>query len=447
MNPIRSSAAKRIVAFFCCFTVITALLLPCIGLFAKAEGLSELPLDTAETIYLYNIENKVAIVEQNCDALIYPASTVKIMTGIIAVEHLASRLDEKITVVPEMLTRVVGQQCNWLTPGETPTVRDLLYHAFCGSYNDAVAIITYIVSGGEEAYVTLMNARAQELGMTSTVYTNATGVHDPKMVTTAKDIATLTLAASRIPLLMEVVSASDYVSEGLATERNFASRNCLLSKLRTTKYYNQDCKGMNAGFTVQGGECVVTIARPKDSSLSYLSIVMGGTTDGDGNNSSYILTNKLVKWAFRSFEYKEVLKKGDLICELPVEMSSDGESVLVVPEKSLSFFLPKSAEVGKDIILDYTLSVDSLTAPVTEGTPVGFISVKRGDEVLGTVNLVTKFSVAKSKFLYALEWIKELSQSRFFKASVISGIIITAIYIVSKSALKASRTRKRGKLR
>jgi D-alanyl-D-alanine carboxypeptidase len=174
---------------------------------------------------------------------------------------------------------------------------------------------------------------------------------------------------------------------------------------------------------------------------------MGGTTDGDGNNSSYILTNKLVKWAFRSFEYKEVLKKGDLICELPVEMSSDGESVLVVPEKSLSFFLPKSAEVGKDIILDYTLSVDSLTAPVTEGTPVGFISVKRGDEVLGTVNLVTKFSVAKSKFLYALEWIKELSQSRFFKASVISGIIITAIYIVSKSALKASRTRKRGKLR
>lgn len=438
-------ATRRIVAFFCCVCLCLATLLPLVGVHAGAEELSDLPLDTAKTIYLYNIENKIPIVEKNCDALIYPASTVKIMMGIVAIEHLASRLDERITIKPEMLTSVVGQQCNWLTPGEYPTARDLLYHAICGGYNDAIAIIAHVISGGEAAFVSLMNERAKTLGMTNTVYTNATGVHDPAMVTTARDVATLALAAYKVPLYMEISSAQSYETEGLSTKRDFANRNYLLSKLRSQRYYNKLCRGINAGFTVQGGECVVTVAQ--SGSLSYLSIVMGGMTDIDGNNSSYILTNKLINFAFKTFEYKEVLKKGAIITELPVEMAADNESVLVVSEGSMSFFLPKSAEVGKDITLDYTLTVDSLTAPVTEGTSVGFISVIRDGEVLGTVNLVTKFSVAKSEWLYFLEWVRGITQSRIFKASVISGIIITAAYIITRSALKASKTRRHGTFR
>ncbi len=442
MKPKRCFATRRLVAFFCCTCLLFALL---IGVRAGAEELSDLPLDMAKTIYLYNIENKIPIVEKNCDALIYPASTVKIMTGIVAIEHLAARLDEKVAILPEMLTSVVGQQTNWLTPGEYPTVRDLLYHAICGGYNDAIAIITHIVSGGEASFVSLMNERAKALGMTSTVYTNATGVHDPAMVTTARDVATLALAAYKVPLYMEISSAQSYETEGLSTKRDFANRNYLLSKLRSQRYYNKLCRGINAGFTVQAGECVVTVAQ--SGSLSYLSVVMGGMTDINGNNSSYSLTNKLISWAFKTFEYKEILKKSDIIAELPVEMSSDNESVLVVPESSMSFFLPKDAEVGKDIIIDYTLTVDSLTAPVTEGTSVGFISVIRGDEVLGTVNLVTKFSVAKSEWLYFLEWIRGITQSRVFIASVVSGIIITAAYIIIKSAHKASRSSKLGNYR
>lgn len=440
MKPTRCFAAKRIVAFFCYTCLLSALLPSFFGVYADAEDLSNLPLDTAQTIYLYNIENKTPIVEKNCDTLIYPASTVKIMTGIVAIEHLAARLDEKVTIKPEMLTTVVGQQCNWLTPGEYPTVRDLLYHAICGGYNDAISIITHIVSGGETAFVSLMNERAKMLGMTSTTYTNATGVHDPLMVTTARDIATLALTAYKVPLYMEISSAQSYETEGLSTKRDFANRNYLLSKLRSQRYYNKLCRGINAGYTVQAGECVVTVAQ--NGSLSYLSIVMGGMTDINGNNSSYNLTNKLISWAFKTFEYKEVLRKEDIIAELPVEMAADNESVLVVPERSLSFFLPKSAEVGKDITIDYTLTVKSLTAPVTEGTSVGFISVLRGDEVLGTVNLVTKFSVAQSKLLYFLEWIRGITQSRVFIASVVSCIIITAAYILIKSALKASTARK-----
>ncbi len=445
MKPSRYPAAKRIVAFFCCLCLFGTPILSAVGISASAEELSELPLDTANTIYLYNIENKIPIVEKNCDSLIYPASTVKIMTGLVAIENLAGRLDEKIAILPEMLTNVEGQQTNWLTPGEHPTVRDLLYHAICGGYNDAIAIITHIVSGGEAAFVSLMNARAKDLGMTSTVYTNATGIHNPSMVTTARDVATLALAAHKIPLYMEMSSAADYVTEGLTKKQNFANRNYLMSKLRSQKYFNKLCKGMSAGFTVQGGECVVTVAQ--SNALSYLSIVMGGTTDEKGNNSAYNVTNKLISWAFRTYEYKEVMKEGTIICELPVEMAADVESVLVVPETSMSFFLPKSTEVGKDLIIDYTLTVESLTAPITEGTSVGFISILRGDEVLGTINLVTKFSVAKSEFLYALEWIRSISQSRVFIASVISGVVIAAIYIIAKSAFRASKSHKRGTFR
>lgn len=445
MRSTECLATRRIVAFFCCVCLCLAQLLTFVGVRADAEELSDLPLDTAKTIYLYNIENKIPIVEKNCDSLIYPASTVKIMMGLVAIEHLAGRLDEKITIKPEMLTSVVGQQCNWLTPGEYPTVRDLLYHAICGGYNDAISIIAHVISGGEASFVSLMNAKAKDLGMANTIYTNATGVHDPAMVTTARDVATLSLAAYKVPLYMEMSSAQSYETEGLSTKRDFANRNYLLSKLRSQKYYDKHCKGINAGFTVQGGECVVTVAQY--DSLSYLSIVMGGVTDINGNNSSYNLTKKITSWASKTFEYREVLKKSDIITELPVEMASDNESVLVVPESSMSFFLPTSATVGKDITIDYTLTVDSLTAPVTEGTAVGFISVIRDGEVIGTVNLVTKFSVAKSEWLYFLEWIREITQSRVFIASVISGIIITAAYIITRSALKASKARRHGMFR
>lgn len=435
MRSIGCFATKRIVAFFCCICLILTLFLSFIGVHTGAEELSDIPLDTAKTIYLYNIENKIPIVEKNCDALIYPASTVKIMMGLVAIEHLSDKLDEKIAILPEMLTSVVGQQCNWLTPGEYPTVRDLLYHAICGGYNDAISIIAHIISGGEAAFVSLMNAKAKDLGMTNTIYTNATGVHDPAMVTTAKDVAALALAAYKVPLYMEITSEPNYTSQGLSKERHFTNRNKLITPRNKTKpvYW-----GLNAGYTIQGGECVVTVS--KNGALSYLSIVMGGTTDINGNNSAYTITKKLKEFAFATYENKVVLKESSIICELPVELASDNESVLVVPESSMSFFLPKSAAVGKDITIDYTLTADSLTAPVTEGTSVGFISVIRDGEVLGTVNLVTKFSVAKSEWLYFLEWIREITQSRVFIASVISGIIITIVYIVAKSALKASRS-------
>lgn len=426
-------AAKRIVALFCCLIFIFSIL--CLP--TAAEELSDLPLDMADTIYLYNIENKVPIVEKNCDELIYPASTVKMMMGLVAIEHLAARLDEKITITPDMLTGVVGQYCGWLLAGDTPTVRDLLYHAICGGYNDAIAIITRVVAGSESSFVALMNSKAKALGMSKTYYTNATGVHDGLMVTTAKDVATLALAAYRTPLFLEISSTAEYYSEGLKTQRDFPNRNCLMSKLRSTLYYNPLCRGLNAGATAQGGECVVTVA--EDGGISYLCIVMGGKTDENGRVYSYTIANRLIGWVYRTYGYVTVLSTSNIICEIPVNMASDMEAVTVVPETDLSFFLPLGTEIGKDVTFDHTLTVDSLTAPVSEGTPVGFISVMQGDKVLATVNLVTKLSVSQSKLLYAFERIKAISQSRVFIASVISAVVITTIYIIGKSAIRGSK--------
>ena len=171
---------------------------------------------------------------------------------------------------------------------------------------------------------------------------------------------------------------------------------------------------------------------------------MGGRELEDGTISAYTTATDIIGWAFRNYGYREVLSASTLICELPVTLSSDVDSVLLVPAASYSYYLPTSAEVGSDITFTTKLTVDSLEAPFTAGVQCGFITVKYNGEVLTTVPLVTKTGVARSELLYQMERIREFSQSRVFIATIVSAVIITLLYNIIRAFLRASKKKKRG---
>ena len=408
---------------------------------ASAKALEDIPLDKATSVYLYNVENDRILVSQNTDSKIQPVSTVKIMAGLVCTEMLSDRLDEVVVVTQSMIDGVSGQHFN-IMPGHNLSVRDLLYLAFCGGCHKSINILAHVISGNLPNFVTLMNTRAREIGMNDTFYANATGMHHASMYTTVNDVAKLCMQAKSNSLLMQITTASDYTTEKLG-EKNFTfeNRNYLVGTGYTAKYFNSLCHGLAAGSTIESGYCAATVADNGD--LSYVCIVMGAGTEEDGTIMSYSLVNDLIKWAYDSWGYVEVITEGKTVCEMPVTMSMDIDTVLVVPGRSISIYLPKNTVIGQDITYSYTLNSETLQAPVAEGAHVALITAYRGTEELATVELVTKSSVAQSEILYTLTRIKEISRSRVFIASVVFALVFTVLYVTVKAIIRGTASNKR----
>ena len=179
-----------------CAAFCVLLCLPlAVGLFPLSAGaVSQPDASDVRAAYLACLDNGQVLFEQNTDITLYPASTVKIMTGYLACRLLGDRLGEAVTLTDAMLAGVSGRSLR-RAAGETLTVRDLLYAALCGGYNDATVALAVLASGSVSEFVSLMNREAGLLGADGTHFTNPTGLHEDGMVTTAHDVAAIARAA------------------------------------------------------------------------------------------------------------------------------------------------------------------------------------------------------------------------------------------------------------
>ncbi|MCQ2426904.1 MAG: hypothetical protein MJ137_00695 [Clostridia bacterium] len=446
MNNCKSNKGLRILL---CLISAVLFLIPVLSIGTFAEKLDEIPLGNAASVYIYNLDNSVILTSKDSDKRIYPASTVKIMTGLICCENLNGRQKEKVRVTEKMVSFIEGRYMG-IKAGDTPTIGDLLYLGFCGGFNDAIVIMEYLIAGSESDFVALMNNRAASLGMKNTHYTNATGVHNDNMYTTAEDTAILAKAAYSNGLLMTVTSALDYATSGFAKTFAFDNYNSLISNSR---YHNPLCRGLNAGSTPAAGACAVTVA--EKNGVSVLSVVMGAKIDDYNNNYAYILTSRLIDWAFDCFGYIDVFSTSDVICEVPLSLALDTDSVIAVPERKVSYYLPKSITVSKtpgentsaDITYSYRLTEPTLEAPVEKGRQIGFLSVFYRGELIDTVAIVAGTSVDQSRLLYVFDKIREFSKSDFFIGAVITFAVCGILYIVAVSVIKGKRSSQRRRRR
>lgn len=405
-------------------------------------AVGELPdMSAAKAVYLYNVEQKTAMAEKDAHLTVYPTSTAKIMTGLVALDLLSSRLSETVTVTEEMLKGVSGNNIK-LKAGERVSVLDLLYGTLCGGANDAASALAFTAAGSIAGFVDLMNQKAAELGAVDTHYTNVSGMHDPEMVTTAYDTFLIAKAASENPIFTEITSESRYQmpKTNLSDERNVYNKNYLISRYSETKYYNKYAKGLNSGSTSQGGYCLATCTE-KDGQ-TYICVVLGAE-ERDGNICSYTIANSLIEWAYSSYGYVDVLSKDKLVCEVKVELSEDVDHVTLQPANSLTVFLPLDVDIENELVYSHKVMSPSLEAPVEEGQLAGFISVELDGEVLGTVDLVTMNKVERSEFLYSLKRIRDFTTSRPFVITAITFAVLLAVYIFVTAFFRGEPTRRR----
>lgn len=443
-NKNRSRALSLIFAvlfIFGCFMPIKTQAFSYGAASAEAVGLDT---DHVNGAYLYNIENDFTLLSYAENEVVYPTATVKIMSGILAIEALSDRLSEKITVTEEMLDGVGGNTVK-LKVGEELTVESLLYAMLVGGANDAAHVLAVTVAGSVENFVAMMNERADLIGAADTHYTNPSGVHDSEMYTTVLDTVKIALEAYKIPLFMEITSTSKYVipETNMSVYRNVYNRNYLISTSSVLKYYYKDASGMNSGATSQGGYCLVTTA--ERDGLTYLAVIMGADIDEENDVIySYTEAKKLLDYAFASYANTNLVSAGEIICEIPVTLSGTTDYVTLVTSESLTMYLPTSIDIDTEIKLSYKTNFESLTAPVSEGERAGILTVMYHDEIVGNIDLITTVSVARSEFLYTLERIKEFASGRFFIAAVIAAVVLTVIYILGKAVYLHKKTKYRG---
>ncbi len=419
--------------------------------FAAEEDELVLPsLDNAPHVYLYNFENDRVILEKGDHRLpVFPAATVKMMTAITAIEALNGDYSATTTVSAEMLSRIAGNRVGF-KEGEVVSAGQMLAALIVNGANDAAVILSYMIAGGVEAFVSMMNEKAFELGARSTVYTNPTGLHDDAMYTTVADTVTIAKYAYGLPVFMEYAGMAKYpmAATNLVDQRNIYNRNCLISKYYRPEYYYERAIGMSAGSTVQAGFSVVAAAKSSDGTLTYLCVIMGAETlpgEAEGDDSiisGYVMARELFSWVFKAYGYRRVLSDKAVLCELPVELSSTADYVTLVPAQSVDVFMPMDVDIEKEVKISSAVE-DSTTAPVTKGQVLGKARVIYGGEELGRVDLVATAEVARSEFLYALERISNFTSSGFFISAVVTAIVLSVAYVLFTARMRQRRLRSR----
>ena len=434
----KSSALLKITAFFlfCVLLISAALIIPSANV--KGDGLSFPSVSGAKCIYLYNYESDSVVYSNGCSERekIAPASTVKIMTGLLAIEMLEGRFDEQVYLSEELLADIEGYTVKF-EKDTVVTVRDLLYGLICGGGNDAAVILARVCSGSVADFVGQMNSKAQEWGCIDTFYANPTGIDAPSMTTSLRDTVIISKKAAESKEFVTMSSAQSYKCNPINsdTEKNILNRNAMISTYYAVGYKNSKVKGLNAGMTDRGGYCVSAYAT--DGNSSYLCIVMGAVDLSDGTVLSYKIANTLLNHAFENYSYELIAKKGDKIGQLGVDFAlpkggQDEMTVDCILTEDIYAYAPTGIDYSKAFTYKTFFYEERLTAPVYAGTEVGGVDIYYGDALIASGRLVTNEDVQESELLISLYNMKAFLTSRIVIIFLILIAIFTSIIIVIK---------------
>ena len=258
-----------------CRRWFAALLAVLIALLCAVPALAETPSDYnrnvpqllsaghlySESAILIDAENGNVLFSKDANVRMYPASTTKVMTLMLALES-GITLDTPI-VIPQQASQIPADSSLVpVFPGDMMTYRDLLYGFMLTSGNDGANAVAVLVSGSVESFVDRMNKRAEELGCEGTHFANPHGYHDPEHYSCAQDLARITREALKIDTFKQIVSTSSYtmsIQRGNTTiENRVLNTNALLKKDNT--YYYADCIGVKTGYHSLAGQCFVGAA-------------------------------------------------------------------------------------------------------------------------------------------------------------------------------------------
>lgn len=310
-----------------------------------------------------------ALVENEADARVEPASLTKLMTAYLTFSALKQGMlkPDQTVAVSERAWRAPGSRM-FIDPKHPVTVGELIQGMIVQSGNDACVALAEAIAGSEEAFVQRMNLEARRLGLANTHYVNATGLPDPQHYSTARDLARLARALIRdFPEHYATYSRKEYTYNRI-TQPN---RNRLL-------WLDPTVDGVKTGFTENAGYCL--IASSKRGARRLISVVLGADSDGMRAQES----QRLLNHGFLNFDAVRVYEKDQAVSQLKVFKGTQGMVKVGFPDDFV-LSLPKGmAERLKTELV----SRQPLLAPVQQGQAIASLKLLADGKVLGEYPVV-----------------------------------------------------------
>ena len=261
----------------------------------QISGWPQGPEITSEAAVILEDSTGTTLYAKNMDEVLYPGSTVKIMTCLLALEN--SNLTDEVTMTATGVSGVTDGGANISAQlDEVFTMEQCLYAIMVASANDIALQVAEHIGGSVENFVAMMNTRATQLGCTNTVFTNPTGLPDENQHTTAHDMALIMKAATENPSFSPIASANTYTIP--ATNVSGGARS-LTSKFTMTNNssdaYYQGCLGGKEGFTEASQSTLVCSAQRNDVTL--ICVILKGAS---GQTDDEAIT--LLDYGFSNFQ-------------------------------------------------------------------------------------------------------------------------------------------------
>ena len=333
------------------------------------ETASKEPQIRGEGAYLIDVLSGQTLFMKNPDKQLPPASTTKIMTGLLAIEH--GNLNSIVTASSSMLNNklVYGTQI-YLAPGEKMPLKDLLYALLLNSANDAAVAIAEHVGSDLPNFVEMMNQRAREIGANQTHFINPSGLTEAGHVTTAHDLALIARVAYQNPTFAEYVrTKSQTISRSKPdTPKQMLNENKLL-------WRDSAVDGIKTGYTAAAQNCLV--ASVTKDGRQFIGVILKSP-------GREIYTDMQAMFDFGFTQYKETIFKpsGSTISSIMV----NNESVNLILDQPI--YMTQKL-VGQSPILNLRVIPTSSTplSSIKEGQVVTQVEVLDGNTLVNTLPL------------------------------------------------------------
>ena len=344
-----------------------------ITLASNAKSAILIEASTGEIIYKNNENEKRA-----------PASMTKMMSLILIMEEIEDgnlKWDEKIKI-SETAASMGGSQI-YLEAGEVMSVHDLVKGISMASANDAVVALAERIDGSEEDFVKQMNKRARSLGLTNTVFKNATGLDEEGHYSSAKDMALIARELVKHKKILEFSGTyEDYLRQN--TNKKF----WLVNTNKLIKTYD-GMDGLKTGFTANALYCLTE--KEKKNNMRLIGVVMG-EKDSKVRNSEM---SDMLDYGFNLYKINTIVKKGEVVGKYTDDKSSSlGTNVIC--DENINVLNKKGSKKRK---VTYEVKLDKLKLPIEKGEVVGKLVAKENGKEIFNVNVVTEKDVKKANIL------------------------------------------------
>lgn len=327
---------------------------------------------TGDTLYEKNSQ----------DQTVFPASTTKIMTAILALER--GDPNQEMTATQSAIDDIGPDGSNiGIMAGETIKLGDLLKALLISSANETANIIADNLCPTRQEFVDLMNQKAKELGATNTHFANPCGAHDPLHYTTASDMVKMARYAMTLPEFRKIVSTPVYQMP--PTNKHpvwpeLSNTNKLMISDKNDLYV---INGIKTGYTGPAGFNLVSSATDS-SGMELIAVVMAVKNEGAQENVRKY-SKELLDYGFNNFKRVSLIEKDKIYRNVKVDSAIDAFGLDLVTSGDLTCTLPKDATLQN--IKEIPHIDDNISAPVNKGDKMGYVEFFKDNVSIGRVDL------------------------------------------------------------